>query len=78
MPSDAADTQRSLLRRFAVRYWLAIVLVALAAIFIGQNRSSISVDFLWVRIAAPLWLLLTVMIAVGVLIGLLLRRRRRR
>jgi lipopolysaccharide assembly protein A len=65
-------------RRFALRYWVALILVALAAIFIAQNRDRPRVHILWITVEAPMWFILTVMLAVGILVGLLLRRRRRR
>ncbi len=64
--------------RFALRYWVALILVALAAIFIAQNRERPRVHILWITVESPMWLLLTVMFVVGILVGLLLRRRRRR
>jgi putative membrane protein len=65
-------------RRFALRYWVALILVALAAIFIAQNRDRPRVHILWITVESPMWFILTVMLAVGILVGLLLRRRRRR
>ena len=62
--------------RFALRYWLAIALVALAAVFIGQNRDRQSVRLLWIAVESPMWLLLAAMLIVGVIVGLLLHRRR--
>ncbi|MET0704246.1 MAG: DUF1049 domain-containing protein [Mycobacterium sp.] len=64
-------------RRFALRYWLALILVALAAVFIAQNRDRPQVHILWITVESPMWFILTVMLAVGILVGLLLRRRRR-
>ena len=64
-------------RRFALRYWVAIVLVALSTIFILQNRDRQGVHVLWISVESPMWLLLTAMLAVGVIVGLLLGRRRR-
>ncbi|CAN5368870.1 hypothetical protein BH09ACT7_BH09ACT7_30370 [soil metagenome] len=64
-------------RRFALRYWVALILVALAAIFIAQNRDRPRVHILWITVESPMWFILTVMLAVGILVGLLLRRRRR-
>jgi len=64
-------------RRFALRYWVAIVLVTLAAIFTAQNRERQQVHVLWINVEAPMWLLLTVMLVVGLLVGLLLGRRKR-
>ncbi len=63
--------------RFALNYWAPIILVALSAIFIGQNRDRQEVHFLWATVESPMWLLLAAMLVVGVAVGLLLRRRRR-
>jgi putative membrane protein len=63
--------------RFAVLYWAPIALVALAGVFIGQNRDRRQVHFLWLTVESPMWLLLAAMLVIGVVIGLLLRRRRR-
>jgi putative membrane protein len=65
-------------RRFALRYWVALILVALAAIFIAQNRDRPRVHILWITVESPMWFILTVMLVVGIFVGLLLRRRRRR
>lgn len=66
----------SALTRFAAQYWAPIVLVALAAVFIGQNRDRQRVHLLWLTVESPMWLLLAAMLVVGVITGLLLRRRR--
>ena len=65
------------LARFTVQYWAPIALMALAAVFIGQNRDRQQIHFLWARVESPMWLLLAAMLLIGVAIGLLLRRRRR-
>lgn len=79
MPSDEAGVtappERG--RRIALRYWVALILLALAAIFIAQNRDQPSIHILWITVQAPMWVILTVMLVVGLLVGLLLRRRRR-
>ena len=66
----------SALTRFALHYWAPIVLAALAAVFIGQNRDSQRVHLLWLTVESPMWLLLAAMLVIGVVVGLLLRRRR--
>jgi uncharacterized integral membrane protein len=60
------------------RQVVAAVLVALAAVVIAQNRTQTSVQVLFVDVTLPLWLLLTVTGLLGVLVGLLLARRRAR
>jgi len=79
MPTDAADAKPSAARsgRIPFRYWVAIVVVALAAIFIAQNREHHPVHLLWITVESPAWLMLTVIFMAGALVGLLLRRRRR-
>jgi LPXTG-motif cell wall-anchored protein len=75
---SAEETPRgSALARFALNYWAPIALVALSAVFIGQNRDRQQVHFLWATVESPMWLLLAAMLVVGVVVGLLLRRRRR-
>ncbi|BBZ33072.1 LapA family protein [Mycolicibacterium confluentis] len=64
-------------RRFALRYWVALILLVLAAVFIAQNRDPVGIHILWITVSAPMWLFFTVLLVVGILVGLLLRRRRR-
>ena len=55
---------------------LVIVVAALWFIFVNTQRVSI---YLWVpKITAPLWLVLVLTFACGLITGLLLRRRNRR
>ena len=64
------------LSSFALRNLAAITLVALAAVFIGQNRDRQAVRLLWITVESPMWLLLSAMLVVGVIVGLLVHRRR--
>jgi lipopolysaccharide assembly protein A len=64
-------------RRVAMRYWVALILVALAALFVAQNRERVRVHVLWVTVESPMWSILVIIFVVGLLIGQLLRRRRR-
>ncbi|TGD90759.1 DUF1049 domain-containing protein [Mycolicibacterium sp. CH28] len=76
-PDEIPPRTGGAVRRFALRYWLAITLVVLAAVFIAQNRDRQRVHVLWITVESPMWLLLAAMLVVGVVIGLLLHRRRR-
>jgi uncharacterized integral membrane protein len=80
MPANDIEgpARRGPVRRFALRYWVALLLLALAATFIAQNRDRVNIHILWITVAAPMWFVLTSLIAVGMLVGLLLHRRRRR
>jgi len=78
MPADESGRHTGgALSRFAVRNWAALILVALAAVFIGQNRDRQAVRLLWIKLESPMWLLLSAMQEVGIDVGLLLHRRRR-
>jgi len=78
MPADESGRHTgSALSRFAVRNWAALILVVLAAVFIGQNRDRQAVRLLWITVESPMWLLLSAMLVVGIVVGLLLHRRRR-
>jgi LPXTG-motif cell wall-anchored protein len=79
MPRDDTDSPAPAgpVRRIALRYWVALILVALAALFVAQNRDRVRVHVLWVTVESPMWFTLVIIFVMGVLIGLLLRRRRR-
>jgi lipopolysaccharide assembly protein A len=79
MSSDTPDTKPSGGRpgRIAARHWLAIILVVLAVIFVMQNTARHEIHLLWITVEAATWLVLIVIFVVGVVIGLLLGRRRR-
>jgi lipopolysaccharide assembly protein A len=63
---------------FLLGRWIPIALAVVAAVFIGQNRNRVSIDLLWMQLSAPLWLILTVAVLVGILIAASGSRRRRR
>lgn len=70
----------SMLQRFRAvpaRIWCALALLVLALVFILQNRASTSIEIFTLTISAPLWLILVISVAVGLLIGVLLRTRRK-
>jgi lipopolysaccharide assembly protein A len=79
MSTEAGEARPSGRRtgRIPFRYWVIIVLAVLAAIFIAQNRDHHPIHLLSVSVESPAWLMLTVIFVAGLLVGLLLRRRRR-
>ena len=79
MSSDAGEAKPSARRsrRIPFRYWVIIVLAALAAIFIAQNTGHHQIHLAWVTVESRTWLILTVIFVAGLLVGLLLGRRRR-
>jgi lipopolysaccharide assembly protein A len=71
--SRGADVGR---RRISPRLVIALVVMALVAIFIAQNRDTVRIQLFAISLTSPLWLLLVVMVVIGVLFGYLLGRRR--
>ncbi|MCE0761517.1 LapA family protein [Pseudonocardia kujensis] len=63
-------------RRITARQVVALVVAVLALVFVLQNRDPVGVHLFTLTLSAPLWLLLVVMIAVGLLLGVVLTRRR--
>jgi uncharacterized integral membrane protein len=55
-----------------------MVLLVLAAAFIAQNRERISVDVFRIQLRTPMWLILVLAVAIGVVIGSVGARRRNR
>ena len=68
--------KRNFLARLTPLNWVSIVLVILAVIFIVQNRGTASVDLLWLTVAAPQWLTISIVFLIGWLSGYLSSRRR--
>jgi len=59
----------------SLRLILVLLLVALAVVFILQNRESQEINFLWMDFSLPEWVLYVIMIAIGILIDRLLQFR---
>ncbi|GAB6919714.1 hypothetical protein JCM9803A_01640 [Rhodococcus erythropolis] len=73
MGSDTSNSSaRSLLTPRTV---IAAVLVALAVIFILQNRAETTIQLFWASVQSPLWLTLVVLLLLGWVAGLLTTRR---
>lgn len=64
--------------KFVVHNWIPIVLLAVTAAFIGQNRETARVHLLWMTLESPMWLLLSAILLIGIVVGVLLNRRRQR
>jgi uncharacterized integral membrane protein len=63
-------------RRVTPRLIAALVVVALAVLFIAQNRDTVQIQLFAATLTSPLWLLFGVLAGLGALIGFLLARRR--
>ncbi|MFJ6002401.1 hypothetical protein [Arthrobacter sp. NPDC092385] len=69
------NTARPQKRRLTGQQITAIILAAVAVIFIAQNREVASISLLFLSVSLPLWVTLAVATAVGVAVGWLLHRR---
>jgi uncharacterized integral membrane protein len=59
----------------AKKYWLPAVLAVLAVVFIVQNTADISISLFTRTVTAPAWLVYTILVLVGMLVGSLVQRR---
>ncbi len=73
--SPGTPTTRS---RWNSRWVLALVLLAIAAVFILENRQLTEIRLLIPVVLMPLWAALAGTLLVGLVIGVLLDRQRRR
>lgn len=73
----SSPEKRSLLSRITPTQWVALALTVLAILFVVENRTKVSIEFLLITIRSPMWLVLLVMFVVGWLVGLLTARQRR-
>ncbi|QDB80558.1 DUF1049 domain-containing protein [Georgenia sp. 311] len=58
--------------------WVGLALAVLAIVFVLQNQGRVTIQLLWMRVGAPMWLVLLILFLVGWAVGALVRRRRRR
>jgi uncharacterized integral membrane protein len=65
-------------RRLNARVVFVLLLLALFVVFVSQNDRKTRVDFLVEHVTARLWILLVVSAVVGVVLGALVARPRRR
>jgi putative membrane protein len=71
--SSGADVGR---RRISPRLVIALVVTALVAIFIAQNRETVRIQLFAVTLTSPMWLILVIMVVLGLVFGYLIGRRR--
>ncbi len=62
--------------RFLLHNLIPITLFAVTAAFIAQNRETARVHLLWLVVESPMWLLLSAILLIGILVGVLVNRRR--
>jgi uncharacterized integral membrane protein len=61
--------------RLSTKQIVALVVAALTLIFIFQNREPVQIAFFTLTVTAALWFVLIIVLAVGVVVGALARRR---
>ncbi|WP_327144188.1 hypothetical protein [Nocardia sp. NBC_01327] len=74
----SSPEKQSILARVSPTQWVALALTVLAVVFVAENRTKVSIEFLLLTISSPMWLVLLVLFVVGWLAGLLTARQRRR
>ena len=78
VPGSHSPVQKSAGRdvlSFVKRFWLPIVLLILAIIFIATNTNSYDFTIGWIHVNAPMWLMTVILVLVGFIIGWFVGRR---
>lgn len=76
-----SDTTPTRTPRSSSPWWraswvLPALLVVVAVVFVLENRDPVSIRLLVPVVVMPQWAALTITLVIGVLVGLLVRRRR--
>ena len=66
------------LREFELKYFGGVLVLVIFLIFIFQNTDDTQVEFLWLDIAMPLFLLLLLTSVLACLVGFLIQRASRK
>lgn len=62
---------------YRARWFLPVVLAVLVIVFILENRDLVTIRLLVPVVVMPQWAALTITLIIGLLIGFMLRRRKR-
>ena len=76
--TDRRDAREEKGSNFLARHVVAIVLFALAVVFIAENRSHVHLRVIGPQVTMPVWEALTATFVAGMLVLLLAQRRRRK
>ncbi|MFI6325616.1 LapA family protein [Nonomuraea sp. NPDC050556] len=63
------------IKNWPPRVWVALALLVLIVIFIFQNGQTATVHLPFIAVQAPMWITLLACVVVGILIGVLGRRK---
>lgn len=75
-PTPASASSTTSFGTLAKRYWLPVLLAVLAVIFIVQNTQDIAIHLFNRSVQAPAWIVYTVLVLGGLIIGVFVQRRR--
>ena len=70
------DTSHTRSTPFTPARIAAVLLAALAVMFVVQNRTTTAITVFWIQVQAPLWFTLLTLFVIGWLVGVLVSRRR--
>ncbi|GAA4893110.1 LapA family protein [Actinomycetospora straminea] len=76
-PPRSAPRPASATPWWRARWVLPAVLAVLVVVFILENRDLVTIRLLIPVVVMPQWAALTITLVIGLVIGLMLRRRRR-
>jgi len=75
--SEPTTTQgESSVVTFLKQRWFALLILVLVIVLIAANTQDAPIDLVFTTLTAPLWLVLTITLVLGILIGWILKTRR--
>ena len=69
MSAQSSSDSGNFFLNLLAKFWLPIVLVILAIIFLFQNKQSWQINFLWLHVSGPAWLMSLIILVIGAVIG---------
>lgn len=69
MTDEQPENIKSANDRIGIGIIITVVVVVILGVFVWQNRDTVEIEFLFLGVRLPLWAVVGVFIALGVLLG---------
>ena len=76
MTGASTAPQESSFVAFLKRRWLAILIVVVTIVVIAANRDEVEFSLVFTHFAMPLWVILAITFALGIVVGWIAKTRR--
>lgn len=69
MTTETTSDSGNFFLNLLAKFWLPLLLVILAIVFLFQNKQRWAINFLWMDVGGPAWLMSLIIIVIGIIIG---------